>query len=70
VTLLENGPEGEEVPQEQQENPGGGAPEQELPECTDHQPTTFLKGKPLCIYMPYRILDKEMNMVIYLMLVH
>jgi hypothetical protein len=53
VTLLEF--EGA-IPEEIQEQPGeseeavneGGATE-ELPECPDHRPSTFLKGKPQCM---------------------
>jgi hypothetical protein len=53
VTLLEF----EEAPQEEeQEQPrepedlaGEGAPEEELPECPDHRPSSFLKGKPRCM---------------------
>ena len=40
---------------DQQENPQAAAPEgeeqnpEELPECLDHRPTSFLKGKPRSI---------------------
>ena len=40
---------------DQQENPQSAAPEgeeqnpEELPECPDHRPTSFLKGKPRSI---------------------
>ena len=48
VTLLEF----EEEAEENQETPQPAAPEgeeldtEELPECPDHRPTSFLKGKP------------------------
>jgi hypothetical protein len=52
VTLLEF----EEAPQEEQEQlrePEGpvseGVPEEELPECPDHRPSSFLKGKLRCM---------------------
>ena len=52
ITLLEfnKGEEGD-----QQETPQAAAPEEEeqipeeLPECPDHRPTSFLKGKPRSI---------------------
>ena len=52
ITLLEFN-EGEEG--DQQEIPQAAAPEEEeqnpeeLPECPDHRPTSFLKGKPRSI---------------------
>ena len=52
ITLLEIN-EGEEG--DQQENSQATAPEEEeqipeeLPECPDHRPTSFLKGKPRSI---------------------
>jgi hypothetical protein len=53
VTLLEF--EGA-LPEEDQEQPGEpeepaceGVPEDELPECPDHRPSSFSKGKPRCI---------------------
>ena len=51
VTLLEFNKEEEE---DQQETPQATALEEEqtlkeLPECPDHQPTSFLKGKPWSI---------------------
>ena len=52
ITLLEIN-EGEEG--DQQEIPQAAAPEgkeqnlEELPECPDHHPTSFLKGKPQSI---------------------
>ena len=45
----------EEEQGDQQENPQATAPEdeeqnpEELPECLDHRPTSFLKGKPRSI---------------------
>jgi hypothetical protein len=51
VTLLEFE---ETLPEEDQEQPrepeelvGEGVPGDELPECPDHRPSSFLKGKPL-----------------------
>ena len=50
---------------DQQENPQVAAPEgmeqnpEELPECPDHRPTSFLRGKPrsiLCLLVFYKIL--------------
>ena len=52
ITLLEFNKEEEE---DQQEMPQVVAPEEvektleDLPECPDHQPTSFLKGKPRSI---------------------
>ena len=52
ITLLEF-EEAEEG--DQQENPQAAAPEgveqnpEELPECPDHRPTSFLRGKPRSI---------------------
>jgi hypothetical protein len=45
VTLVEFEPIEGEIPQEELE--GGQAPN--LPECHDHRPSTFLKGKPRSI---------------------
>ena len=51
ITLLEF----EEEPKEQQEAPQAIAPEgeeqtlEDLPECPDHRPTSFIKGKPRSI---------------------
>jgi hypothetical protein len=43
-------------PEEEQEQPeetevlsGEGVPEEELPKCPDHRPSSFLKGKPQCM---------------------
>jgi hypothetical protein len=53
VTLLEFEGAHQEEEQEQPEEPevptGEGVPEEELPECHDHRPTSFLKGKPRCM---------------------
>jgi hypothetical protein len=53
VTLLEF--EGA-IPEEDQEQPrepenpaGEGVPVDDLPECLDHCPSLFLKGKPRCM---------------------
>ena len=54
VTLLEFEPEHQEKQQEVQAE--GGVNLEDLPECPDHQPSSFLKGKPqniislLCFY--------------------
>jgi hypothetical protein len=53
VTLLEfEGSISEEV-QEQLREPkdpaGEGVPVDDLPECPDHRPSSFLKGKPRCM---------------------
>ena len=59
VTLLEFEPENQEeqqVAQEQEVQAEGGVNMEDLPECPDHQPSLFLKGKPrsiislLCVY--------------------
>jgi hypothetical protein len=52
VTLLEfEGAlsEDQEQPREYEELAGEGVPEDELPECPDHRPSTFLKGKARCM---------------------
>jgi hypothetical protein len=53
VTLLEIE---EALPEEDQEQPGEpeepaseGSTVGELPECLDHRPSSFLKGKPRCM---------------------
>jgi hypothetical protein len=50
VTLLEfegaHQEEEQEQPEEPEEPAGEGVPEEELPECPDHRPSSFLKGKP------------------------
>ena len=59
ITLLEF-EEAEEG--DQQENPQAAAPEgvehnpEELPECPDHCPTSFLRGKPRSIFKSPSIL--------------
>ena len=63
ITLLEFNEEEEE--ENQQETPQAVAPGEEeqtledLPECLDHRPTSFLKGKPrsiLSLLVFYKIL--------------
>jgi hypothetical protein len=53
VTLLEfEGAlpeEDQEQPREPEEPAGEGVPKDELPECPDHRPSSFLKGKPRCM---------------------
>jgi hypothetical protein len=52
VTLLEfEGalPEDQEQPREYEELAGEGVPEDELPECPDHRPSSFLKDKARCM---------------------
>jgi hypothetical protein len=53
VTLLEFTGAHQEEEQEQSEEPeepaGEGVPKEELPECPDHRPSSFLKGKPQCM---------------------
>ena len=49
VTLLEFEPERQEeqqAAQEQEVQVEGGVNMEDLPECPDHQPSSFLKGKP------------------------
>jgi hypothetical protein len=57
VTLLEfEGalPEEEQEQSGEPEEPaGGGVPEEELPECSDHRSSSFLKGKPQCMLTLY-----------------
>ena len=58
VALLEF--EGASQEEEQPEEPevqatDEGAAEEELPECPDHRPSSFLKGKPQCMLIPYFI---------------
>ena len=55
VTLLEF--EGASQEEEEQEEPDvqatdEAAAEEELPECPDHRPSSFLKGKPRCMLIP------------------
>jgi hypothetical protein len=53
VTLLEFDEVHQEEEQEQPEEPevpaSEGVSEEELPECPDHRPSSFLKVKPRCI---------------------
>jgi hypothetical protein len=53
VTLLEfegaHPKEEQEQPEELEVLSGEGVPEEELPECPDHRPSSFLKGKPRCM---------------------
>jgi hypothetical protein len=53
VTLLEfEGaiPEEDQEQQREPEDPAGeGVPADVLPECPDHHPSSFLKGKPRCM---------------------
>jgi hypothetical protein len=53
VTLLEFrealSEEEQEQPGETEEPAGEGVPANELPECPDHRPSSFLKGKPRCM---------------------
>jgi hypothetical protein len=57
VTLLEFEGAHQEEEQEQPEEPevlaGEGVPEEELPECPNHHPSFFLKGKPRCMLTHY-----------------
>ena len=47
---LDEGPQEENQEVQHQEVPGEGEPEvHHLPECPDHQPATFMKGKPRSI---------------------
>jgi hypothetical protein len=52
VTLLEFEealPEEQEQPTEVEVPIGELVPEEELPECPNHRPSSFLKGKPQCM---------------------
>jgi hypothetical protein len=53
VTLLKfegaHQEEEQEQPKEPKEPAGKGVPKEELPECPDHRPSSFLKGKPRCM---------------------
>jgi hypothetical protein len=56
VTLIEFEQERSKEPQAAQELEvlAGGVNEKDLPECPDHQPSSFLKGKPRSIIrLPY-----------------
>jgi hypothetical protein len=50
VTLLEFkgaiSEEDQEQPREPEDPAGEGVPVDELPKCSDHRPSSFLKGKP------------------------
>jgi hypothetical protein len=56
VTLLEFEPvipeEVQDLPEQPEEPTGNEAPAKDLPECPDHRPSTFLKGKPRCMLNP------------------
>jgi hypothetical protein len=41
--------EDQEQPREPEDPAGEGVPIDDLPECPDHRPSSFLKGKPWCI---------------------
>jgi hypothetical protein len=45
-TVLE---EDQEQPREPEDLAGEGVPADDLPECPDHRPSSFLKGKPRCM---------------------
>jgi hypothetical protein len=53
VTLLEFErallEEDQEQPGEPEESASEGSAVEELPECPDHRPSSFLKGKPRCM---------------------
>jgi hypothetical protein len=53
VTLLEFegviSEEDQEQPREPEDPAGKGVPVEDLPECPDHRPSSFLKGKPWCM---------------------
>jgi hypothetical protein len=54
VTLLEfEGAHQEEEQEEPEVLAGEEVPEEELPECPNHHPSSFLKGKPWCMLTPY-----------------
>jgi hypothetical protein len=42
-------PEEQEQLEEAEVPVAEGVPEEELPECPDHRPSSFLKGKPRCM---------------------
>ena len=72
VTLLEFQPVLPEEPQQAQEQevqaPEEGANEEEVLECPDHQPSSFLKGKPRSILSLLRF--KNVTLSIFTCLVH
>jgi hypothetical protein len=45
-TVLE---EDQEQPRESEDPAGEGVPTDDLPECPDHRPSSFLKDKPRCM---------------------
>ena len=58
VTLLEfeGASQEEEQPEEHEvQATDEAATEEGLPECPDHRPSSFLKGKPRCMLIPYFI---------------
>ena len=67
VTLLEfEGANQEEEPEVQEANEA--ANEEELPECPDHRPSSFLKGKPRSILsLPcfYKYLEYLLLLMMY-----
>jgi hypothetical protein len=70
VTLLEFEPVIPEEDQEQQEpeDPAGeGVPADDLPECPDHRPSTFLKGKPRCMLnlLFYKLILSTFNCLLH-----
>jgi hypothetical protein len=69
VTLLEfeqATPEEIQNPPEPAEEPTGGeASEEDLPECPDHRPATFLKGKPRCMLNPLFYKDILSTLIVY-----
>ena len=72
VTLLEFE---QELPEEQQQvqeqevqPPEGGVNEEELLECPDHQPSSFLKGKPWSILS--LLCFKNVTLIIFICLMH
>jgi hypothetical protein len=42
----------QDQPEQPEEPTGDEAPAEDLPECPDHRPSTFLKGKPRCMLNP------------------
>jgi hypothetical protein len=70
VTLLEFEPVIPEENQEQQEpeDPAGeGDAVEDLPECPDHRPSTFLKGKPRCMLnlLFYKLILSTVNCLLH-----
>jgi hypothetical protein len=55
-------------PEELAEEPNvGEAPSEDLPECPDHRPATFLKGKPRCMLNPsfYKLILSTFNCLLH-----